>query len=159
MSAEEGDSSERRSNPAEVDILLVEDNPNDLELCMHSFRKSGLANRVGVARDGQEALDILLPSDTGDSAPRPKLVLLDLHLPRLDGLEVLERIRSDPRTKTIPVVLLTSSEDEIDRLQAYVQGANSYLVKPVDASAFNDLVDELSLYWLKFNRSVERPQP
>ena len=146
------DSPERRANPAEIDILLVEDNPNDLELCMHSFRKSGLANRVGIARDGEEAIEILLGEAGDGTSPLPKLVLLDLHLPRLDGLEVLERIRAAARTRTVPVVLLTSSEDEADRLQAYVQGANSYLVKPVEATAFKDLVDELSLYWLKFNR-------
>ena len=156
MIEEPADAQERRANPAEIDILLVEDNPTDLELCMHSFRKSGLANRVGIARDGEEAVELLLGDPPGGDAPLPKLVLLDLHLPRLDGLEVLERIRADARTCTVPVVLLTSSEDETDRLQAYVQGANSYLVKPVEGTAFKDLVDELSLYWLKFNRPAAR---
>jgi two-component system response regulator len=149
---EDSDSTEeRRSKPTEIDILLVEDNPADIELCLHSFRRRGLANRVRVARDGAEALEILLNEDP--AAPRPpRLLLLDLHLPMMDGLEVLEKVRADPRTRTVPVVLLTSSDAETDRLKAYVSGANSYLVKPVDARSFEVLVDELSLYWLKFNR-------
>lgn len=151
MSLQQG-APERRANPAEIDILLVEDSPTDVELCLHSFARNGLENRVRVARDGVEAIEVLLGDGTSEPGPPPKLVLLDLQLPRIDGLEVLERLRADPRTRAVPVVLLTSSEREADRLRAYVEGANSYLVKPVDASAFNALVDELSLYWLKFNR-------
>jgi two-component system response regulator len=158
LAADSDSSEERRSNPTEIDILLVEDNPADIELCLHSFRRSGLANRVRVARDGAEALEIL--HDDDPAAPRPpRLLLLDLHLPLLDGLEVLEKVRADPRTRTVPVVLLTSSDAESDRLKAYVRGANSYLVKPVDARAFETLVNELSLYWLKFNRpDVDRKE-
>ena len=143
---------ERRRNPGEIDILLVEDDPNDLELSLHSFRKAGLENRVGVARDGAEAVDLLIPLDGRPGPALPKLVLLDLHLPLLDGLEVLERLRAHPHTRTVPVVLLTSSEAEADRVRAYASGANSYLVKPVEAESFQELVDELALYWLKFNR-------
>ena len=141
------------SNP--VEILLVEDNPNDLRLALHAFRKHNLANAVQVARDGVEALDYLLgtgPFAGRDVAQRPKVVLLDLKLPLLDGTEVLERIRSDPRTKTLPVVVLTSSREEPDIEKCYRLGVNSYIVKPVDFDQFLEVSQQLGFYWLMINQ-------
>ena len=138
-----------------VDILLVEDNPHDLELALRALKKRHLANKVVVARDGAEALDFIF--GTGEYAhrqieDRPKVVLLDLKLPKVDGLEVLRRIKSDERTKVIPVVVLTSSEEERDIVESYRLGVNSYMVKPVDFEQFIDCVSELGLYWLVCNK-------
>ena len=138
-----------------VDILLVEDNPHDLELALRALKKRHLANKVVVARDGAEALDFIF--GTGSYAHRqiekiPKLVLLDLKLPKVDGLEVLRRIKADERTKTIPVVVLTSSQEERDVVDSYRLGVNSYIVKPVDFDQFIDCVSELGLYWLVCNQ-------
>ena len=135
-------------------ILLVEDNPDDVELTLRAFRKSNVANEVIVARDGAEALEYLFA--TGQYAGRdpdalPQVVLLDLNLPRVDGLEVLQRVRAHPKTKLLPVVILTSSTEERDLLSGYSLGANSYVRKPVDFEQFADSVKQLGLYWLLLN--------
>jgi two-component system, response regulator len=137
------------------EILLVEDNPDDVELTLRAFRKSHVANEVVVARDGVEALEYLFA--TGRYADRdpdalPQVVLLDLNLPRVDGLEVLQRVRSHPKTKLLPVVILTSSTEERDLVNGYSLGANSYVRKPVDFEQFADSVRQLGLYWLLLNQ-------
>lgn len=142
------------------EILLVEDNPDDVDLTLRAFRKSNVANEVVVARDGVEALDYLFA--TGSHADRdadalPQLVLLDLKLPRLDGLQVLERIRGNPKTKLLPVVILTSSTEERDLVSGYALGANSYVRKPVDFQEFVDAVRQLGLYWLLLNQRPPAP--
>ena len=130
-------------------ILLVEDNPDDVELTLRALKASNVANRVMVARDGVEALDLLL---TAGKLPRvPELVLLDLKLPRLDGLEVLRRMRADARTRLLPVVVLTSSTEEEDMVKSYSLGANSYVRKPVNFAEFANAVHQLGLYWLVLN--------
>ena len=135
--------------PTEKLILLVEDNPDDVELTLRALKSSNIANRVTVARDGVEALDYLLAPD---KVPRPpELVLLDLKLPRVDGLEVLRRIRAEPRTRLLPVVILTSSTEEEDMVKSYALGANSYVRKPVSFGDFADAVRQLGLYWLVLN--------
>ena len=138
----------------EVEILLVEDNPNDVELTLHAFRKNKLSNRIQVARDGAEAIEFLFGTDGQGQAANamPKVVLLDLKLPKVDGLEVLRRIKSEPRTRTIPVVVLTSSKEERDIVESYKLGVNSYIVKPVDFEQFTDAVRNLGLYWLLLNQ-------
>jgi two-component system, response regulator len=138
-------------------ILIVEDNPDDEMLTLRAFRKSGLQNDIVVTRDGAEALDYLF--GTGAYAGRdakdvPHLVLLDLKLPKVDGLEVLERIRSDPRTKLLPVVVLTSSTEQEDLVKSYTLGANSYVRKPVDFNQFLQAIQQLGLYWLVLNQSL-----
>lgn len=141
----------------EAVILLVEDNPQDEELTLRAFRKSKILNPVVVARDGAEALDWLFA--TGAHAGRdppimPHLILLDLKLPKLDGLEVLQRIRADDRTRLLPVVILTSSVEEQDRIAGYGLGANSYVRKPVDFTQFMEAVRQLGLYWLVLNEGA-----
>jgi two-component system response regulator len=138
-----------------VEILLVEDNPNDVELTLHALKKHNLANRIHVVRDGAEALDFIFGSGAYAGRrleDRPKVILLDLKLPLVDGLEVLERIKSDPRTRTIPVVVLTSSREEPDIARSYALGVNSYIVKPVDFQQFAEAVRNLGLYWLLLNQ-------
>lgn len=136
-------------------ILLVEDNPDDVELTMHAFRTSRMANEIVVATDGEHALDYLF--GTGDHAARnetkelPALVLLDLKLPGISGLDVLRRVRENALTKRIPVVILTTSDDEADIINGYNLGVNSYIRKPVDFGAFTGVVDQLGLYWLVMN--------
>jgi|SRR5882672_3079756 len=142
-------------NPSEVDILLVDDSQDDVDLTLHSLRSENLANRVFVAYDGEEALDFLFC--TGPHAERsfdhpPKIVLLDLKLPKVDGMQVLKQIKADPRTRAIPVVLMTSSKEERDRTVGYDLGVNSYLQKPVDFDEFRKMVKLLGLYWLVTNQ-------
>jgi two-component system response regulator len=142
-------------NLNEVDILLVDDSQEDVDLTLHALRAENLANHVFVARDGEEALDFLFC--TGPYAGRsfdhpPKLVLLDLKMPKIDGMQVLKRVKSDPRTRTIPVVLMTSSREERDMVSGYELGANSYVQKPVDFDEFRKAVKALGLYWLVTNR-------
>jgi len=136
-------------------ILLVEDNPDDEELTKRAFKKSNIANRMVVARDGSEALDYLFAtgqwSDRGTDS-NPNLVLLDLKLPKIDGLEVLRRLRADPRTMLLPVIILTSSVEEQDVVQGYSLGCNSYIRKPVDFLQFTEAVRQLGLYWLVLNQ-------
>jgi CheY-like chemotaxis protein len=138
----------------EIEILLVEDNPNDVELALRALKKHNLANKVHVVKDGAEALEYIF--GTGSYASRdvnnkPKVVFLDLKLPKVDGLEVLRRIKSDERTKVIPIVVLTSSTEERDIIESYQLGVNSYIVKPIDFDKFMDAVSELGLYWLLLN--------
>jgi two-component system response regulator len=137
-----------------ADILLVEDNPNDVKLTLRAFATANLANSVHVARDGVEALDFLFGAALDSSQPvpeKPKLILLDLKLPRLDGHQVLDRIKNDPRTSGIPVVVLTSSSEERDVMRSYQVGANSYIVKPVDFEQFTESVRDIGKYWLVIN--------
>ncbi len=142
-------------NSTEVDILLVDDSQEDVDLTLHSLRAENLASRVFVVRDGEEALDFLFCS--GPYAKRsfdhpPKLVLLDLKLPKIDGMQVLKRVKRDERTRIIPVVLMTSSKEERDRVIGYNLGVNSYLQKPVDFDEFRGMVKLLGLYWLVTNQ-------
>ena len=134
----------------EIEVLLVEDNASDIELTLRALQKRNLANRVVVARDGVEALELL-----EGPTPLPKVVLLDLKLPKLNGLEVLRRLKSDERTKRIPVVVLTSSHEEPDVEESYRLGVNSYIVKPVDFESFASAVAEVGLYWLLLNHPPE----
>jgi two-component system response regulator len=136
-----------------VEILLVEDDPNDVELTLYTLREHKLANRISVARDGVEALEFVFRTGRYDARgdEQPKVVLLDLKLPLLDGLEVLRRIKQDPRTRPIPVVVLTSSREEKDVVESYQLGVNSYIVKPVDFEKFTETVRSLGLYWLLLN--------
>jgi two-component system response regulator len=134
-------------------ILLVEDNEDDIELTVRAFAKSGVANDLAVARNGEEALAYL---HRDDGHPLPEVVLLDLKLPKIDGLEVLRRMREDPRTRRLPVVVLTSSNEEQDMLSSYELGANSFVRKPVDFARFIEAARQLGLYWLMLN---EQPPP
>ena len=138
-----------------IEILLVEDNPQDLQLTQRALHKAGLANHIQVARDGEEALQFLFGE--GPYAGRkventPKVVLLDLKLPKVDGKEVMARLKSDPRTKMIPVVVLTSSKEQNDLVESYKLGVNSYIVKPVNFEGFVAAVQELGMYWLLLNQ-------
>ena len=136
------------------DVLLVEDNPSDLELTLHVFRKHHLATGIEVARDGAEALDVIFGTGSRAGAGKRafKLILLDLNLPKLSGVEVLRRIKADPEAATCPVVVLTSSADAANLEETYKLGANSYIVKPVDPEQFNAAVQQLGLYWLVLNK-------
>lgn len=133
-------------------ILLVEDNADDEQLTLRAMRQSEIPNIIRVARDGAEAIDHLFGANAGRRLP--DLVLLDLKLPKISGLEVLERIRKEPSTKTLPVVILTSSDEERDIVESYHIGANSYIRKPVDFDEFIDAVKQLGLYWLSMNRGL-----
>ncbi len=136
-----------------VEILLVEDNQADVELTLYAFGQGNLANRIFVVRDGEEALDYLFGRGAHSGLiERPKLVLLDLKLPKVDGLEVLRTLKSDPRTKVIPVVILTSSKEQRDLVEGYKLGVNSYIQKPVDFDQFRETVRQLHLYWLLVNQ-------
>lgn len=132
-----------------VDILLVEDNPDDAELTLHALRKAKLANEIHVLRDGAEALDFLHGPQATQSKPR--VILLDLKLPKVSGLEVLKRLKADPATSKIPVVVMTSSREDRDVEEAYKLGVNSYVVKPVEFEGFTQAVCNLGLYWLVLN--------
>jgi CheY-like chemotaxis protein len=139
----------------EVEILLVEDNPDDLEMALHALQKMKLANRIHVARDGAEALDYIFCREEHSEREienAPKVILLDLKLPKVDGLAVLRNIKSDPRTQTIPVVVLTSSREQSDVVESYKLGVNSYIVKPVNFSQFADAIQKIGLYWLLINQ-------
>jgi len=140
-------------NDDHAEILLVEDNPSDVALTLHAFKSANLANVIHVARDGVEAIEFLFGngSDIPPMLPMPRLVLLDLKLPRLDGHEVLKRIKADPRTRGLPVVVLTSSAEERDVMRSYEVGANSYIIKPVDFEQFTEAVRDIGKYWLIIN--------
>jgi CheY-like chemotaxis protein len=149
-------------NYPEVEVLLVEDNPRDAEMTLRTLRKRNLANSVMHAADGQEALDWLFGVGAyagRDPYHHPKTVLLDLKLPKVDGLEVLRSIRADHRTKLIPVVIMTSSQEERDLIQSYNLGVNSYIVKPVDFDNFSAAVAELGHYWLLLNQKPKQTDP
>ncbi len=133
-------------------IVLVEDNPDDEALTLRALKKQNIANEIVVLRDGVEALEFLLAPDK----PIPNLVLLDLKLPRVDGLQVLQRLRSEPRTELLPIVVLTSSDEDRDVIDGYRLGANSYIRKPVDFNQFSDAVRHLGLYWLVMNQAPPR---
>lgn len=138
----------------EVEILLVEDNPDDELLALRALRKQSVANKIHVVRDGEEALDFVFcrrDYKREDCLHKLKLVLLDIKLPKIDGLEVLEEMKKDPRTCHIPVVLLTSSKQQEDMLRAYTRGANSFLQKPIEFEEFNDLIKNVGFYWIKVN--------
>src|SRR5690606_13224297 len=145
----------RMSDNTQTEILLVEDNPEDLELTQRALRKAKLANYIQVARDGAEALDYIFGE--GAHAGRrvedtPKLILLDLKLPKVDGIEVLRRIKADQRTHSIPVIILTSSKEQQDVAETYSYGANSYIVKPVGFESFAEAVKQIGMYWLLLNQ-------
>ncbi|MBS0633013.1 MAG: response regulator [Verrucomicrobia bacterium] len=147
--------------PAEpLELLLVEDNPEDLELTLRALRKAKIANQIQVARDGAEALDFVFCEGAyaGRRPDFPKVILLDLKLPKVDGLEVLQRLKGDPRTRTIPVVMLTSSKEQSDLVKSYELGVNSYIVKPVNFEQFAAAVQELGFYWLLLNQ-ISAPSP
>ena len=139
----------------EVEILLVEDSPDDVEMTLRALRKANIVNRIAVARDGAEALAFLFGAE-GQTEDRvemtPKLILLDLKLPKVDGFEVLKRVKSDPRTALIPVVILTSSREHRDVVEGYSLGVNSYIVKPVSFEGFLEAVGKLGMYWMLLNQ-------
>ena len=144
-------------NFLDLEILLVEDNQDDMDLALHTLRREKVTNNIVVVRDGEEALDFLFCR--GAFAKRsfdrpPRLVLLDLKLPKVDGIEVLKQVKGDPRTKTIPVVIMTSSKEERDLVIGYKLGANSYIQKPVDFDQFRETVKSVGLYWLVTNQPV-----
>jgi CheY-like chemotaxis protein len=147
---------ERGAGVKTVEILLVEDNPHDVELILHVFRWCKLSDQVRVAWDGKEALDYLFGCGEfagRDTGAKPKVILLDLKLPKVDGLEVIRRVKSDPTTKTIPVVVFTSSNEDKDVIESYDLGVNSYIVKSVNFYEFSTVIRDLGLYW----RSINRP--
>jgi two-component system response regulator len=140
----------------DIEILLVEDNPNDVELTLRGLKKKKLANKVHVVNDGEQALDYIFTTgrySNREINDKPKLILLNLKLPKVDGLEVLRKIKSDDRTKIIPVVVLTSSKEERENIESYKLGVNSYITKPIDFAKFLNCVEDLGLYWLLINKS------
>ena len=157
---QQNEGSTMKQNPISndtVNILLVEDNPDHAELVMRSFERHEIANKITQIGNGEEALDYLFRRGAytdPETAPRPNVILLDLRLPRINGLEVLKEIKSDPDMRKIPVVILTTSEAEQDVAKAYEHHANSYLVKPIDFAKFTELMDELGFYWLVWNHQA-----
>lgn len=142
-------------NPQVINILLVEDNPDHVELILKALRDNKVLNEVHVATDGEEALDFLYRRGEYASAPRPGLILLDIKLPKVDGMEVLRRVKADPNLMSIPVVMLTTSAGEKEILESYNYGANSYIVKPVDFEQFVKVIKDLRLYWTLINSLPE----
>ena len=143
------------NEPNIIDLLIVEDNPQDLELALRALRKAKLANHIQIARDGAEALEFIFcegPHAARRQAAAPKVILLDLKLPKVAGLEVLKRLKGDPRTRNIPVVVVTSSKEQRDVVESYDLGVNSYIVKPVNFERFSAAVRDLGLYWLLLNQ-------
>jgi two-component system response regulator len=142
------------SGGGSAEILLVEDNPNDVELILHVFQWCNLGDKIHVAWDGEEALDYLFGKGSNDKKPagRPKVILLDLKLPKVDGLDVLKKIKGENATRSIPVVVFTSSREERDILESYNLGVNSYIVKPVQFDQFANIIRELGLYWQVINQ-------
>jgi two-component system response regulator len=143
-------------NKNSVDVLLVEDNAADAELTIHELRKNNMANNLFHVEDGEEALDFIFATgkfaNQRDVLARPKIILLDIQMPKVNGIEVLERIKSDPRTQPIPVVILTSSKEDPDIQKCYALGANSYIVKPVNFESFAQAIKNLGFYWLLLNQ-------
>lgn len=142
-----------------VEILLVEDNPSDVKLALHAFKLNNIANAVHVVRDGAEALEFIFCTDRYANRhveDGPKIVLLDLKLPLVDGIEVLRRIKEDPRTHSLPVVVMTASREERDIVESYKLGVNSYIVKPVSFDQFTEVVQKLGYYWLLLNQAPVR---
>lgn len=135
-----------------VEILLIEDNPEDAELAIRAFKKNNLANKICHLKDGEEAMSYLFPE--GGIETLPKVILLDLKLPKIDGIAILKRVKSDPRTKQIPVVILTSSQEEKDIVESYKFGVNSYVTKPIEFDKFVEVVSTLGLYWLLLNQPM-----
>lgn len=143
----------------QIEILLVEDSQDDLDMTLRALRKANLANHIQIARDGAEAMEFIFCEGAHDARRienTPKLVLLDLKLPKVDGMEVLRRIKTDERTKAIPVVILTSSKEQSDVVKSYHLGVNSYIVKPVNFDSFFAAVQELGMYWLLLNQPPEK---
>jgi DNA-binding response OmpR family regulator len=138
-----------------VDLLFVEDNPYEAELTIRNLKKANIANKLKHIDDGAAALDFIFSPEFLNQKPRTKLIILDLKLPKVDGLEILKRLKSDNRTQVIPVVVLTSSREEKDVLESYKLGANSYIVKPVNFESFSKAVAELGLYWVVLNQAPE----
>ena len=142
-------------NSNEMEVLIVEDNPHDLEMTLRALRKHRLANDVIAVTDGAAALDYLFargPYAARDMSAVPRVVFLDLKLPKIDGVDVLRQLKSDPRTKSIPIVVLTSSAEERDRVESYALGVNSYVVKPIEFDSFAKTIADLGFYWLAINR-------
>lgn len=134
-----------------IDILLVEDDVRDIELTLHVLKSQGISNSVQIARDGLEAIELLFPKDATTTPCRPRCILLDLKMPKVPGLEVLKKIRESVETKSIPVVVLTSSRETTDLNMAYSLGANSYLCKPIELSAFSEMLKSFGTYWMRLN--------
>ena len=146
-------------NDKEVEVLLVEDDPNDVELTLRALERNKLANKVYVVKDGAEAIDFIFCKGAyqgRENCEHPKVIVLDLKLPKVHGLEVLRAIKSDEKKKVIPVVVLTSSKEESDLIESYHLGVNSYIVKPVDFAKFASAVAQLGLYWLLLNNTPSR---
>jgi CheY-like chemotaxis protein len=144
-------------NLKEVEILIVEDNPLDAEMALRALKKNNLTNNVMVVGDGEEALDFLFAKGKYEeriNSNRPKIILLDLKLPKINGLEVLKVLKSDPQTKIIPVIMLTSSKEESDVIKSYELGVNSYIVKPIDFDKFVEAIRNLGFYWLLLNQQT-----
>jgi two-component system response regulator len=140
----------------EKSVLIVEDNPDDLELILRALQRNGMTNQLEVARDGQEAIDWLNAVAQGDPGTLPALILLDIQLPKIDGPEVLRHIRTSEKLKRIPVVMLTTSDEERDKIKCYNLGVNSYIRKPVDFNQFSEITRQLGLYWLALNEPSHR---